>query len=141
MMSNHARQRCREMKISTKIAKRVVQTASLVTTASSWRGEAVYIATSTEHPDYVVTYADQGDGLPFIITTVLPRGEVYYRAEDGSTVVYRKVGEGDGCAHARRWDQACHACEDIYARSHPEVPVPARWVTERKCRFLSREDG
>lgn len=73
-MSYHARLRCAEMGISTKVAKRVVRNHTC-----SWtnpQGEVV--ATSDDHPEYTVVYSPADP--PVVITVLYRTQDIYIRA-------------------------------------------------------------
>lgn len=85
-MSQHARDRCAEMGINTKVAKRIIQHADVThCTSSRGRDKDRYVATSDLYPDYAVPYFIAADGVP-VACTVLFRTAVEY-ARDGATFV------------------------------------------------------
>jgi hypothetical protein len=67
-MSNHARLRCEQMGISTKVAKRIVRSHDVAWTDADGRS----VATSEAHPDLAVVYADG------VVITVLYRTQNAY---------------------------------------------------------------
>jgi hypothetical protein len=81
-MTTHAVARCAEMGISTKIAKRIVRSASINRVA----GNAM-IATSIEYPDYAVVYYPTSP--PVVITVVFRTIERYIR--NGGTFVVEEA--------------------------------------------------
>lgn len=84
-MTVHARDRCREMGISTKVAKRMVQDPSITHTTRDGR----MIATCDAYPDYAVVYAVSEDRTHWIIT-VLFNTEVHYE-RNGATWTEKKI--------------------------------------------------
>jgi len=79
-MTNHARQRCAEMGISTKVAKAIVRGATTVYPAPPAHGDSM-VAISSRHPEYAVSYfIDENDGAK-VICTVLYNGIDYVRPE------------------------------------------------------------
>lgn len=79
-LTRHARERCEEMGISTRVAKRIVQHADIRYPAQR-NGTA---ATSKRHPEYTVIYVVE-DGVPIILTVVFRTTEQYVRA--GNTFI------------------------------------------------------
>lgn len=75
-LSGHARERCAEMGISTKVAKRIVQYPSIT---HSTRDDRM-LAISDLYPDYAVVYADEPMTGKTIIT-VLFNTQVRYTRE------------------------------------------------------------
>ena len=72
-MSYHARLRCEQMGISTKVAKQLVRNHTC-----SWtnpNGEVV--ATSDDHPDLAVVYS--GEDPPMVITVLYRTQDIYVR--------------------------------------------------------------
>lgn len=70
VLTEHARQRCAEMGISTKVAKRIVQYADVVRHSDVGSGQCS-VAVSDRHPEYVVVFDAHED--PAVIVTVLYR--------------------------------------------------------------------
>lgn len=69
-MTHHAKVRCAEMGISTKVAKRMVKNPSVTHTTQKGGGNRV-ICTSTEYPLYAVVYSNpDDDGIVWIITVL-----------------------------------------------------------------------
>lgn len=66
IISAHALDRCREMGISTKVAKHIVQQATL--TRPDHAGSIRRVAQSSAYPEYVVVYEP---GVPDVVVTVL----------------------------------------------------------------------
>lgn len=83
-MTEHARQRCAEMGISTKVAKRMVKNPSVTHTTKKGDGDRI-ICTSDEYPLYVVVYSVGRDGNIWIIT-VLFNTQIRYKREGASWV-------------------------------------------------------
>lgn len=81
VMSEHARQRCVEMGISTKVAKRIVQNPVL-TYPTPQHGDDRVIIRSNHHPEYAVAY-DQGSNT---VCTVIFNCYDFY-ARDGVTFI------------------------------------------------------
>lgn len=77
-MSIHARERCAEMGISTKVAKRIVQRPDLTRPGSTKPGEdGRLIAVADAYPEYAVVF----DPVDLVIVSVLFRTEVEYTRE------------------------------------------------------------
>jgi hypothetical protein len=76
VLTEHARERCREMGISTKVAKWIVLHADVRRPGKP--GSDALIATSDEHPGYAVVYAPEQP--PLVITVVFRTVENYMRA-------------------------------------------------------------
>jgi hypothetical protein len=76
-MTEHARQRCQEMGVRTKIAKAIVRTAHTVYQGHPKHGEN-WIAKSQQHPEYAVAFILDENGHP-VICTVLYEGIVFVR--------------------------------------------------------------
>lgn len=83
-LTEHARERCIEMGISTKVAKFIVLNASVRRPGRA--GSDALIATCDTYPDYAVVYAPEQP--PLIITVVFRTTENYVRA--GASYVLRK---------------------------------------------------
>lgn len=82
-LSRHARERCEQMGIATKRAKRVVQERRL--TYAGTRGNGAVVVMSDD-PDIAVVW----DELRNVIVTVIPRTEDdYVRTPDGYQVTRR----------------------------------------------------
>lgn len=89
-LSHHARARCAEMGISTKVAKRIIQRADVThCTSSRGRDKPRAVATSDAYPGYAVAYFTDTDGTPVILTVLFRTTEPYRR--DGATFVPRSV--------------------------------------------------
>ena len=82
-LTGHARERCREMEISTKVAKRIVQHADLVRPGNA--GTNCLVSVSDEHPDYIVVHTDPALGPVTIVTVSFRSGCEYVR--NGATYV------------------------------------------------------
>lgn len=80
-LTQHARERCAEMGISTKVAKRIVQHADVV--RPDYPGSDRMISVSDAYPDYIVVH-DQQDP-PIIITVSFRSGCEFIR--DGATYI------------------------------------------------------
>lgn len=79
-MTEHARERCAQMGISTKVAKRIYQHADVVRTAS--HAEAgQQVATWDGEPDYAVLFGHclRGSEIPVIITVFFRTRHDYIR--------------------------------------------------------------
>lgn len=81
-LTTHARERCVEMGISTKIAKWIVRHADLRRPGNP--GTDTVVATSRRYPDYAVVYAEE-EGAPVVITVLFNTVQFYARA--GTTFV------------------------------------------------------
>lgn len=81
-LTDHARARCAEMGISTKVAKAIVRHADIRRPAKP--DEPGIAATSRRHPDYAVVYVERADG-PVIVTVLFNTREFYARA--GTTYI------------------------------------------------------
>lgn len=92
-MTAHARERCEQMGIGTKTAKRVWQTRTLTRGMSGQKSDRV-LATSTDYPELAVVVDTAGwyddGGSPVIITVLYNVGEEYERDDNGG---YTIVGE------------------------------------------------
>lgn len=76
-MSQHARERCAEMEISTKIAKRIVADPNKITYPD--RDRAGLVALSKIHPEYAAVYVDREDGTTLVITVLFREARQYVR--------------------------------------------------------------
>ena len=83
-LSHHARERCAEMQVSTKRAKRIVRSADLRRPAR----DGAVIATSQDDPAIAVVYVSEGEGERPLITSVVWRTTEKYQREEGG---YRVV--------------------------------------------------
>lgn len=90
VLTKHARERCAEMGISTKIAKRIVQNARVTYRGTNVRGGDSRIALCCDYPGYAVVFTEQVDGPPLIITVVFNTPGQYVR--DGATFIDLAVG-------------------------------------------------
>ena len=81
IMTKHARERCAEMGISTKVAKRIVQHADL--TRRDHADSERRISTSSQHPGYIVVHTQ--DEIPVIVTVAFNAGREYVR--NGTTYI------------------------------------------------------
>lgn len=75
-LTNHARQRCAEMDVCTKRAKRIAQDPDV--TRPSGKG---ILAKADFDPEIAVVYVEQDDGQRVILTVLLNTTEVYTRPE------------------------------------------------------------
>ena len=82
-LTQHARERCAEMGISTKVAKRIVQRADLVRPGRP--GTDLLVSCSDEHPDYIVVHTNPEQGLVQIVTVSFRCGVEYVR--NGTTYI------------------------------------------------------
>jgi hypothetical protein len=84
-LSEHARERCAQMGITTKVAKRIWKTRTLIRGAR----EGCLLVTSTEVPEYAIVVDENGwlGGPPVVVTVLFRCYEEYVR--DGET--YRVV--------------------------------------------------
>ena len=89
IMTQHARERCAEMGISTKVAKRIWQHRTLV---RGMDDQHRMVVTSTEHPGYALVVDETGGGAPVVVTVLFAATEQYVR--EGKT--YRVVRDGRG---------------------------------------------
>lgn len=77
-MSHHARLRCEQMGLSTKVAKSIVRDHDV-----AWmNAEGETVATSDRYPDVTVAYVAAVDGGYPVVMTVLPRTQDTYRRPD-----------------------------------------------------------
>lgn len=77
-LTRHARERCAEMGISTKVAKRIVQHPDIIRPGNN--GTACLVAVSDRYPEYAVVYDPEAFR---IVTVVFRTAEVYVR--EGAT--------------------------------------------------------
>lgn len=82
-LTNHARERCVEMHISTKRAKRVVRNADVRRPAE--RGAV--LATWQGDPAIAVIYVEDQEPVPLITSVVWRTREQYERKEGGYDIV------------------------------------------------------
>lgn len=88
-LTHHARERCAEMEISTKVAKRIIQNADCVRPGKP--GSNAFVATSDEHPDYaVVFFRGEDDDIPVVSTVVFRTPHDYVRNGETFTPLPRK---------------------------------------------------
>lgn len=79
-ITKHARQRCEEMGISTKVAKQIVRHADVThTTDSRGRECQRFVCKSDKHPGYAVAYFKAPDGVPVVCTVLFDTAEEYVR--------------------------------------------------------------
>lgn len=81
VISRHARARCEEMGISTKVAKRIVQRPNLRRPGNPGTGATV--ATSYEHPGYAVVFVHPPEQPPLVVTVLFNTRD--FRARAGRT--------------------------------------------------------
>lgn len=90
VMTRHARDRCAEMGISTKVAKLIHRTRDATYPGTVTKtGEQSYIAMSDLVPDYVIAYLPKVHGPDVIMTVLFKSTEYYERA--GDTYVTRQA--------------------------------------------------
>lgn len=77
VLSRHARQRCAEMGISTKVAKAIHRTRDLTYPGSPTTAEPALVAFSEDHPGYAIVYIPRA-ASPDVIVTVVFREEGDY---------------------------------------------------------------
>lgn len=82
-MSRHARQRCEEMGISTKVAKRIIQRPNLRRPGNP--GTEAVVATSYEYPGYAVVFVEPPEQPALVVTVLFDTREFSARA--GKTFV------------------------------------------------------
>lgn len=80
-MTKHARRRCAEMGISTKVPKRIIRNADIThETGARGRDRARYVAKSDLYPEYVVPYfIDPVDGVAVVCTVLFATDRPYVR--------------------------------------------------------------
>jgi len=83
VLSDHARERCVEMGISTKVAKWIVRHADIRRPGNP--GSHCVVATCKRFPDYAVVYGEEPDGTKVVVTVLFNTTEFYARA--GATYV------------------------------------------------------
>jgi hypothetical protein len=96
-MTAHARERCQQMGIRTRDAKRVWQHRTVTRGMSGQKTDRV-LATSTEYPDYAVVvdingWYDDG-GSPVIITVLFNVDEKYERDGNGGYTIVEEGTDG-----------------------------------------------
>lgn len=79
VLSKHARERCAEMGISTKIAKRIVQNARVTYRGTNSKSDTGRVALCPDYPDYAVVFAEDGKGGTIIITVLFNTPDRYVR--------------------------------------------------------------
>lgn len=79
ILSQHARERCAEMGIRTRVAKDIVRHADVVRAGK--RGDDALMATSDRYPEYAVVFGPRDP--PIIVTVLFREQETYVR--NGST--------------------------------------------------------
>lgn len=70
-MTPHARERCVEMGISTKVAKQIVSHAETTYPGTASRGDSTTVHLWSGHPGYAVVTVDRGAGEGIWVLTVL----------------------------------------------------------------------
>jgi hypothetical protein len=78
VLSEHARQRCAEMGISTKVAKRIVQNPGITRPTAKYPG--CVVIESSVHPQYAVAYCPDANK---VITVIF--NERNFKARNGPT--------------------------------------------------------
>lgn len=84
-LTPHALQRCHEMGIRARIAKRIVRLANVVYPGPKSHGEN-YVAICNDHPEFAVAYCPDEEGTP-VILTVLYNGIRFTRPEQQEEAV------------------------------------------------------
>lgn len=85
VMSHHARQRCVEMGISTKVAKRIVQTSYLTYAGRPGSPPGTKVHLSHEHSEYAAVTAPSDEGGEVVLTVLFRTQEEYVR--NGTTFI------------------------------------------------------
>lgn len=80
VLTQHARERCAEMGISTKVAKRIVQGARTIYPGRNTHGGNSTVALCPDYPEYAVVFAVEGDLPPVIVTVLFNTPDRYVRA-------------------------------------------------------------
>lgn len=78
VLSRHARQRCLEMGISTKVAKRIVQRPNLRRPGNP--GTGTVVAAGYDHPGYAVVFVEPQAQAPVIVTVLFDTRDFKMRA-------------------------------------------------------------
>lgn len=78
VMSKHARERCAEMGISTKVAKRIWRRPTLMTYPGN-PGSGATVAVSREWPEYMVVGVERDDEPDLIVSIMFRSPKVYVR--------------------------------------------------------------
>lgn len=89
ILSDHARERCAEMQISTKVAKAIYRHADVIRPGRPAIRDDIprQIAHSDLYPDYTVVFVETSEG-PVIITVLFKTQDFYVR--DGATFIPKK---------------------------------------------------
>jgi hypothetical protein len=74
-LTNHARQRCDEMRVQTKRVKRLVREPDITRTSYDGR----WLAVSDRDPEIAVVYAKHPDGTCTVITVLYRQYDTYIR--------------------------------------------------------------
>lgn len=82
-LTHHARERCAEMGLSTKVAKAIVQRPTMTYPSRSRDGHMALIATSVHVPEYAVVFLPEDP--PLILTVVFREQRTYVR--DGESYI------------------------------------------------------
>lgn len=77
-LTDHARERCVEMAVRTKVVKSILRDPDL-DVPSSDRYPGFRVATSRSHPDYAVPYFVADDGVPVAVTVLFNTRAPYVR--------------------------------------------------------------
>lgn len=96
VLTDHARERCAEMGISTKVAKRIWRTRQTMYpgTETSW-GTQGWIVTSDQYPNYlIVVVFGAPDAPPTVVTVAFRTHTPYVRQGRGFATVERRVVKG-----------------------------------------------
>lgn len=83
-LTRHARERCAEMGISTKVAKRIVRYADL--TRPGRPNTGLLVSCCDQYPDYIVVHTDPAVEDPVYIVTVSFRCGIEY-IRNGTTYI------------------------------------------------------
>lgn len=81
-MSNHALERCKEMGVQAKRAKRIVRFPD-----QTWESDGGYIAIRSDEPEIAVVYAIEGS-VKVIVTVVWRTQDQYHRVPGGFVVLH-----------------------------------------------------
>jgi hypothetical protein len=82
VMTKHARERCEEMKISTKVAKAIIRNAEVTYAAKCRDGNKAMIALWSGEPRYAVVFNPDQDTSPVVLTVIFNSPDYYERAGD-----------------------------------------------------------
>lgn len=82
VLTRHARERCEEMKIGTKVAKHIVAHAEVRYAVKCKDGNKAMMALWTGQPKYAVVFDTREDGTPVVVTVIFNAPDYYERAGD-----------------------------------------------------------